>query len=63
VDLKKLKDQLAHTTQEFEQAIAHANRCDGAIQILKHLINELETGIESAPETFADGTVDNAPAA
>lgn len=37
-----LKKQLEHTKQEFEQAKAHVIRCDGAIQLLEHLIKEAE---------------------
>ena len=61
MDLKELKEQLAHTEQEFETALAQCHRCDGAIQMIQHLINEAETGVVSPPETFADSTVDNNP--
>lgn len=42
VDLDKLKDQLATSEHEFEMAKAHVSRCDGAIQVLKHLIAQAE---------------------
>ena len=62
MELAELKEQLAHTEHEFEVALAQCHRCDGAIQMIRHLINEAETGVASPPETFADSTVDNATA-
>lgn len=41
--LSTLKTQLAHLETEFEEAKAHCSRCDGAIQVVKHLISEAET--------------------
>lgn len=40
--IEKLKAQLAMTEAEFEVAKAHVSRCDGAIQMLKHLLFEAE---------------------
>lgn len=38
--LDELKAQLATTENDMEQAKAAVYRCDGAIQILQHLIKE-----------------------
>lgn len=38
VSISELETQLAHTEQELELAKSHVHRCDGAIQLLKHLI-------------------------
>ena len=46
--LESLKEQLASTEQELEQARAHVYRCDGALQLLRHLISQAEAP-ESAP--------------
>mgnify|MGYP001577740648 CR=1 FL=1 len=42
MNLDDLKKQLENTELEFEQAKAHVHRCDGAVQILRHFIKELE---------------------
>ena len=50
MELDVLKEQLAHTEKEYETALAHLYRCDGAIQTLRHLIKELETPPVPDPE-------------
>lgn len=40
LNLAELESQLAHTENELELAKAHTHRCDGAIQLLKHLIQD-----------------------
>ena len=49
VNVDALREQLAETEVEFEQAKAHLYRCDGSIQLLKHLIAQAEK-----PETPAE---------
>ena len=48
INLESLKTQLAQTEVELEQAKAHLYRCDGVVQMLKHLIAQAEI-----PETPA----------
>lgn len=38
MNIDTLKKQLKSTETEFEQAKAHAYRCEGVIELLKHLI-------------------------
>ena len=40
--VETLREQLASTELELENARAHVYRCDGAIQVLKHLITVAE---------------------
>lgn len=40
--LEQLKAQLAQSEVELEEAKAHVYRCDGAIQLLKFQISQLE---------------------
>lgn len=40
ISISELEIQLAHTEHELELSKAHVHRCDGAIQLLKHLIEE-----------------------
>ena len=49
VNVDALREQLTETEVEFEQAKAHLYRCDGSIQLLKHLIAQAEK-----PETPAE---------
>jgi len=42
IKMDDLKAQLAATEAEMEAAKAHLYRCDGALQVLKHLIAESE---------------------
>mgnify|MGYP001562868096 FL=1 len=48
--VETLREQLATTEQELENARAHVYRCDGCIQLLKHLLTLAET---EEPETPA----------
>ena len=43
MNLDDLKKQLENTELELEQAKAHTHRCDGAVQVLRHFIKELES--------------------
>lgn len=47
LSLETLKEQLMSLEQEFEVAKANVHRCDGAIQVLKHII----TGAEAPDKT------------
>lgn len=49
--LDELKEQLAQTEAELEASKAHVYRCDGAIQVLKHLIELAQTETEPSKET------------
>lgn len=51
-DIASLKEQLAHTESEFEQAKASLYRCDGVIALLKHMIKDAEA--EAAPVVEAE---------
>lgn len=42
IDIESLRKQLAASEQELETAKSHIYRVDGAIQILRHLIAEVE---------------------
>ncbi len=42
ITIESLREQLAATEIELEQAKAHLYRCDGSIQLLRHLISEAE---------------------
>lgn len=46
---QELVDQLAHTEVELENAKSIVYRCDGVIQLLKHLISEIDNGEKDAP--------------
>ena len=46
--LDSLRTQLHETEIEFEQARSQMYRCDGAIQILQHLIADAEKPAEQA---------------
>ena len=48
--LESLRKQLAETEAEWEQARAHLYRCDGAIQLLRHLIAESEKPAEEVED-------------
>ena len=51
IQIETLREQLATTEQELEHARAHVYRCDGVIQLLKHLIQQAEQPItESGKE-------------
>ena len=54
LSLESLKEQLAAVELEIEQAKAHVYRCDGSIQLLKHLITEAETPETPAPIDTVD---------
>jgi hypothetical protein len=49
ITLESLKEQLVASENELEQAKSHVYRCDGATQLLKHLIQQAET--PEKPET------------
>ena len=42
LDMKVIQDYLDRAEQEMEIAKAHVSRCDGAVQMLKHLIQAVE---------------------
>lgn len=43
INVESLREQLATTQAEFEEAKAHVYRCDGTIKLLLHLIAQAET--------------------
>ena len=52
LELEQLQTQLASTETELEQAKAHVYRCDGALQMLKHMIAQIKaaTSQEEPPK-------------
>lgn len=56
ISIEVLKDQLAKSEQEHEIARSYVYRCDGAIQILKHLISLAETKEESKAAEESDAS-------
>ena len=48
--VETLREQLATTELELDNAKAHVYRCDGVVQMLKHLILQAEA---ETPETPA----------
>jgi phage shock protein A len=51
IKLETLKEQLVATEAEFEQIKSHMYRCDGVIQMLKHLIKQEEAETPEKPAT------------
>lgn len=54
ITLEDLQKQLKATEAELESVKAHAARCDGVIQLLKHFIDDINTNTAPVPETVGD---------
>ena len=54
LSLESLKEQLAAVEQEMEQAKSHVYRCDGSIQLLRHLIKQAEAETPEKPTAPID---------
>lgn len=46
ISLEELQAQLTATEVEFDRAKAHVHRCDGAVQLLKHFIEEAKKNLK-----------------
>lgn len=51
ITLEDLQKQLVATEAELESVKAHAARCDGVIQLLKHFILDIESNKEVTTES------------
>lgn len=40
--IQDIRDRIAQVEQEFEAAKSHVFRCDGALQVLRHQLAQLE---------------------